>query len=1095
MAIGSDETTRNPRVGMLAIVRKRRAVISEVKPFSGDTGVLHLVRLEYKDEHRPETEEVLWELEPARRLLEPNELPRFSDPPMPGDDFDAIVRAARWSAIQPYLDPDAEGPLHRMPVSAPFHGAVQVEDYQMVPLLKALAMPRINLLIADDVGLGKTIEAGLIQSELFIRRRIQRVLILTPASLRIQWRDEMWEKFSLQFDVIDRDSTQKLKRSMGIDANPWRSCSRIISSYHYLRQQDILEQFHSACRTPEGSPHLPWDLLIVDEVHNLMPSPFGEDSELCRTLRTIAPYFEHRLFLTATPHNGHTRCFSGLLELLDPVRFTRTDQLKPAEKERVKQVVVRRLKREINERTSPPRFCVRKPPQAVLLDFGKAEKRLMNAFAAFRKRVRSIIASESRKRRLAGSFAIEILGKRLLSGPVTFAESWRRCKLGLREDELADDTEVIAAQKSVAEETSDDRETEQRQSTASTIIGSWMKALADDLAAEIEDIDKAVDQMGLDLDQNRVINQDPKEDARYSALVALIARLLRGGKAWKSDERLVIFTEYKTTLDYLLRRLRTTFSGDEERFLTLFGGMEDTQREQIKERFNDPDAQVRVLLATDAASEGLNLQRTARYVLHFDCPWNPSRLEQRNGRLDRHGQARDVYVHHFASEEDADLKFIAYLIHKVDQIREDLGATGELFDEATYRCLIEGDEVEQVQKQLDLRIEAVRGEASVAADDRVTHAGEENAAADLDALAAELDLDHNSQHATLDAAMSIHAGRPQLTPMDQSQRCRILNHSLAGWSDTIDQTVRRSATGGGLGPTPMLAFSAEPFMDPNNGRPIFRPRLDTMMIHLGHPLMSKALNWLTQRRYPRPQNVAGGQPAVSRWTVCLGDVPAGADALILLHVEELGVNQLRETFHHWIRTLQFPVVGGELGERLDHRPAVRLRATSPCQDRNRIEQAKDLLSDLEPDLQAVVKQAQQDLTRQLAEQLDVDGKQARKEEQERYQSRQGEVSSLIADNTLGKLEREIAQLKTAREQGLLFDHQARLDDLDRSIELKQQEQERRKLHYEEVREQLARERQRIMNLLLPKRFALQGDAQVFPVAVEVRFPRVKGGDR
>jgi len=246
---------------------------------------------------------------------------------MPAADFDALVRAARWSAILPYLDPDADGPLGRMPVSSPFHGAVQVEDFQMVPLLKALAMPRINLMIADDVGLGKTIEAGLILSELLIRRRIQRVLILTPASLRLQWRDEMWDKFSLPFDVIDRASTQKLKRSIGIDANPWRSCSRIISSYHYLRQHDVLEQFRSACRTPEGSPHLPWDLLIVDEVHNLMPAPFGEDSELCKTLRMIAPHFEHRLFLTATPHNGHTRCFSGLLELLDPVRFTRTDEL------------------------------------------------------------------------------------------------------------------------------------------------------------------------------------------------------------------------------------------------------------------------------------------------------------------------------------------------------------------------------------------------------------------------------------------------------------------------------------------------------------------------------------------------------------------------------------------------------------------------------------------------------------------------------------------------------------------------------------------------------------------------------------------------
>lgn len=1094
MTTVSDETVRNPRVGMLAIVRKRRAVISEVKPFSGDCGVLHLVRLDYKDEHRPETEEVLWELEPARRLLEPNELPRFSDPPMPGEDFDAIVRAARWSAILPYLDPDAEGPLVRMPVSAPFHGAVQVEDYQMLPLLKALAMPRINLMIADDVGLGKTIEAGLILSELLIRRRIQRVLILTPAALRIQWRDEMWDKFSLEFDVIDRDSTQKLKRSLGIDANPWRTCSRIISSYYYLRQPDVLEQFRSACRTPEGSPHLAWDLLIVDEVHNLMPSPFGEDSELCKTLRMITPHFEHRLFLTATPHNGHTRCFSGLLELLDPVRFTRTEELKPAERERVKQVVVRRLKREINQRSDPPRFCTRMPPQAILLQFGSAEKRLIHAFGAFRKRVRSMIAGASKNRRMAGSFAIEILGKRLLSGPVTFAESWRRCKLGLGEEETADDSEVMAAQKSVADETSDDRETEQRQSTASTVIGSWMKAFAGELAAEISDIDRAVERIGLDLDKNRVTDQNPKEDARYASLCDLVERLLRDGDSWRPDERLVVFTEYKTTLDYLLRRLREDFSDDQERFLCLFGGMDDTQREQVKERFNDPEAMVRVLVATDAASEGLNLQSTARYILHFDCPWNPSRLEQRNGRLDRHGQARDVTVHHFASEEDADLKFIAYLIGKVDQIREDLGATGELFDEATYRCLIEGENVAAVQRQLDFRIEAARGTISIDADDRVVH-DEKDADAHLEALAAELDLDRGTQHATLDSAMSIQGGRPQLSPLDDSLRCRILQPSLAGWSDTIDTTVRRSATGGGLGPLPLLAFSADPFIDPNQGRPIFRPRIDTMLVHLGHPLMKKAVNWLTQRRYPRPPSVASGQPAVSRWTVRYGKVPAGADALILLHLEELGVNELRETFHHWIQTFQLPVVGGELGEAVRHAPAGRLRGSSPCQDRDVVERAKDLLADLELDLQAIVKQARDDLSRRLREQLEVDGKQARKEENERYQSRHGEVSALIVDNTLAKLEREIAEHKRDREQGRLFDHQARLDELERSIELKEQEQQRRQLHYEEVREQLTRERERIMNLLLPKRFALQGQAQVFPVAVEVRFPRPEGGER
>jgi hypothetical protein len=303
----------SPRIGMFATVRNRRGVTIGIEPYDGPNGRLHLVHVEYKDDQLPRDEKLIWELEPASRLLEPTALPNVgASDPMPAQDYDALLRAARWSAATPFIDPDGSGPLGRNPVASPFHGAVQVDDFQLVPLLKALRMPRVNLLLADDVGLGKTVEAGLILTELLLRRRVQRVLILTPAALRLQWRDEMRDKFSLGFDLVDRDETHALRRRLGMDANPWRSFSRIIASYHYLRQGDVLEQFLAACRTPEGSPHLPWDLLIVDECHNLMPSAFGDDSDLCRMLRLLAPQFEHRLFLSATPHNGHTRCFDGI---------------------------------------------------------------------------------------------------------------------------------------------------------------------------------------------------------------------------------------------------------------------------------------------------------------------------------------------------------------------------------------------------------------------------------------------------------------------------------------------------------------------------------------------------------------------------------------------------------------------------------------------------------------------------------------------------------------------------------------------------------------------------------------------------------------
>lgn len=1076
----------NPRVGMLAIVRKRRGVISEVREFDGEEGRQHLVRIDYRDDQRPPAEDLVWELEPHRRVLEPGELPSSGSPAMVCDDFDALIRAARWTAISPYLDPDAEGPLERLPASSPFHGAIQVDDYQLIPLLKALRMPRVNLLIADDVGLGKTVEAGLILSELLIRRRINRVLILTPASLRVQWRDELWSKFSLPFDVIDRGSSLNLKRALGVDANPWRCCTRIIASYHYLRQPDVRDQFLAACRTPEGSPQLPWDLLIVDEVHNLMPSSFGDDSQLCRTLQLIAPQFEHRLFLTATPHNGHTRSFTGLLEMLDPVRFTRTEELRPAEKERIKQVVIRRLKREINERSETPRFCTRKAPHAILLNFSREELALIEAYEAFRGKVRSVIAAASKQRRLAGSFAIEILGKRMLSGPVTFLESWRRCKLGLQEEEAADDREVVVASRSAAEDTDDDREAQQRESTAAGVIGSWMKALADDVAGEIDAIDAAARNLRISFDKEPTA-QNPKVDARFAALCELIDVLVRRRHEWVDDERLVVFTEYKTTLDYLLRRLREKYPEDENRFLCLFGGMDDREREQIKDAFNNPDASVRVLIATDAASEGLNLQSTARYLLHYDCPWNPSRLEQRNGRLDRHGQARDVSVYHFASEQDADLKFMAYLINKVDQIREDLGATGELFDEATHRRLIEGEDLAVVQRALELQIDQVRGAMDVKADD-ATGDSDAQLVEKLDALTRELDLDPESGHATLETAMAMDVGRPQLTPPDEQDRFAICNPGLPGWRDTIDETIRKQTSSGVLGPIPKLSFSPKPFLTAVGPRTVFRPRVDTLMLHLGHPLVQRATGALTRRRYPGPN-------AVSRWAVRYGDVPAGIEALILLHVEELGVNELRETFHHWVQTYQLPVRKGRLARPVPHVPARELRGAKPCHDDKRVRTAAALLSDLEPDLQEFVKKLRADLTRQLRDQIAADGKAAREEEDRRYQSRQGEVSSLIAENTLAKLNREIRQLKQQRLQGKLFEAQSLMDELERSIEAKEEELKRRQQHYEEVRDQLAKERERITKILLPRRYALMGDAQVFPVAVEVRLPAPKGGAR
>ena len=1085
----------------MAVVRNRRGLITGVQPFDADDqGRLHLVEVEYTDGVGAETDQVLWEVEVGQDVLEPAALPRVdSTPPMEPREFDAMVRAARWSALTPSL-PFSGLTEDRPPLAAPLFGAIHPEAYQLVPVLRALEMPRVALMLADAVGLGKTIQAGMVLRELMLRRRIRRVLILCPASLRTQWRDEMDEKFSLPFDVVDRPHALRLQRDLGLDANPWRVHERVIASYHYLKQPDVLEQFRSTAE-PGDDGRLRWDLLIVDEAHNLAPSSFGEDSDLSEMLQQIAPWFEHRVFLTATPHNGHTRSFSGLLEALDPVRFTRKSELDAEDRGRVSESVIRRLKSEINRSYvalgEPARFSERHVDALPILRFGAPERRLAEAFHDFRKALQKVTAQAAASDRAAAGFATEVFQKRLLSGPWAFGQSWLNLLEGLAEraagSDRSDAESVARVRGTQSDETDDDTERESRERQSSRTVGAWLQAWQGVLASEIAEVSSAVDALGvtrvppgLDPDAHRqaVATRAVKvrADARLRALEHLIAERLRAGDAWKpgdqSGERLVVFTEYLASLDYLVAHLRARF-GDGGWLLQLFGGMHDDDRDAVKRAFNDPNSAARILLATDAAGEGLNLQRSCRLLLHWDIPWNPGKMEQRNGRLDRHGQERDVHVFHFDSTDDASMRFLGKVLKKRSQTREDRVVTDEIFAQALLSHFEHDEDVEAADERLERTIKNALAAKKDAPDDVPEAAplpGREDRER-LDQLRAELDLTPESLRDTLETTLAIDAGRPRLRE-DGEDRYRFVPVPGQGlvpavWQEVVDQTLRE---GGAKGPLLALVFDPEHYVVTRSGRPVFLPEPDSRLLHLGHALYHRVMSTFARYRFP------GGPKAATRWCARGStDLPAGADAVILLTLEELAVNELREPCHHWVRTVALPVKDSRLGEPLADRPPTAWQAG--LEAISATDAARAIWDDVEDDTESFVKRLQRSRTIELGKRLVDAGKRVAAQEKQRFEKRRKELDKAISDNQIARLEKEIAGYLERRQQYLFTD----LDDEERrKLSDKQAELALRRRHYDGVLRRLADEEKRTLERVLPPRYRLRGEARVYPIAVEVR---------
>ena len=252
--------------------------------------------------------------------------------------FAAYLNTLRWNCVTA-----TDAHLFQ----APYRAGIDVKAYQLEPLRKALQMPRVGLFIADDVGLGKTIEAGLILREMLLRQRIRRVVVSCPPSVLRQWQEEMANRFGLAFTVMDRTYVAKVRQERGYGANPWSTHSRFLISHALLRNSEYATPLRVWLEQGKGGENQApmQSLLILDEAHNAAPASntlrYAVDSGLTRSLRDLAPLFEHRLFLSATPHNGHSNSFTALLELLDSTRFVRGVPFNSGD---LDSVLVRRLK-------------------------------------------------------------------------------------------------------------------------------------------------------------------------------------------------------------------------------------------------------------------------------------------------------------------------------------------------------------------------------------------------------------------------------------------------------------------------------------------------------------------------------------------------------------------------------------------------------------------------------------------------------------------------------------------------------------------------------------------------------------------------------
>ena len=573
-----------------------------------------------------------------------------------------------------------------------------IEPYQLAPVLQVMSAPRQRFMLAEDVGMGKTIEAGLIAMELIARGRGDRILIVVPAALQDQWADEMHDKFGLSFEILDNDYlTREMLPRLPSGANPWHYANRVITSIDFAKQERILRALKKTR----------WDIIIVDEAHYLAES--GSAAHPLRTDRSrfgeaIAPLCDSLLLLTATPHDGYSQGFFSLLRLLDDARFASADDLR---RETVEQVVIRRAKQHIFNPDGSPKFygrVVRHLELSLSDPALSAERRLYDAITKYVARQWRASRNDANQRATVG-FAMMLLKKRLISSLGAIRASLRTRLDGLTDEAVAPDARrgLLASYRAGVPLTESQRERIEKQ----------LVVLSSERGHEALERERREVERLLRLAEAITPEQDHKAAQLKQTLDHFCLALGR---------KVIVFTEYKDTLDYLQAYLEER--GYAGRIAILHGHLNRQGRLAAEQLFHQPETAI--LLATDAASEGLNFQRGCWTVIHNELPWNPNRLEQRNGRVDRWGQTHTVEVYNMVMRDTLEAHILMILEEKLQRIRAELGDVSDVLSvtgpldldtllmDSTVR--VEEGDVPEAMRVLDEQVEQALAQGREALD-------------------------------------------------------------------------------------------------------------------------------------------------------------------------------------------------------------------------------------------------------------------------------------------------------------------------------------------------------------------------------------------